>query len=246
MRYIVSFLFLTVVLFITSSSLVHAQYPTYSISGYVFSDLNINQILDSGEPILHTSGTPFSVTINPNYPVTHPSTGRSYQIDALMQGTYTVYLNTVPAGYIPFYPNNGPSPFHTVSVGSPCITDTAHGSSCSLGSINVLNFALRRVHIISGKVYQDVNRNGSYFAGTDTPLWSQTVTITNTSGTPISACSGLPSCSCVGATCTNVTDASGDYTFGPLFTGTYNVNYTQPAGFNITEPASVPAVVNIL
>ena len=56
-------------------------------------------------------------------------------------GTYAVCYISLPGGYQIIYPTITP-PSYIVTVGSSCSTDTAHGSSCSSGSIINLNFAI--------------------------------------------------------------------------------------------------------
>lgn len=73
---------------------------------------------------------------------------------------------------------------------------------------------------ITGFVYRDVNTNGVFDAGTDTPIQGVTVTLV---GTTIFSQSIGP--------VTATTDATGAYTFSNVAPGTYSLTETQPAGF---------------
>ncbi|MEK6840320.1 MAG: SdrD B-like domain-containing protein, partial [Nanoarchaeota archaeon] len=65
----------------------------------------------------------------------------AFSVSNIPAGTYAVCYTSLPGGYQIIYPTITP-PSYIVTVGSSCSTDTAHGSSCSSGSIINLNFAI--------------------------------------------------------------------------------------------------------
>jgi|GEM_PF-850846 len=73
---------------------------------------------------------------------------------------------------------------------------------------------------ITGFVYRDVNANGVFDAGTDTPIQGVTVTLAGT--TTFSQSIGPV---------TATTDATGAYIFNNVAPGTYSLTESQPSGF---------------
>ena len=101
--------------------------PVYSISGNVFSDQNINKLLDNGETNYASN---FSISINPNAGTVTTDANGSYTITNLPPGAYTVSYLSLPDGYRMTSPLNGPPPGYSVIVGPGCSTNFAPGASC--------------------------------------------------------------------------------------------------------------------
>lgn len=101
--------------------------PVYSISGNVFSDQNINKLLDNGETNYASN---FSISINPNVGNVATDAYGSYTITNLPPGAYTVSYLSLPDGYRMTSPLNGPPPGYRVIVGPGCSTNFAPGATC--------------------------------------------------------------------------------------------------------------------
>lgn len=140
--------------------------------GHIFEDTNGNGIQDGSEPnlpgvtVLITDSLGLTQTVttdsNGNYTATVP-------VDSTTAPTDTVIVDvdetTLPVGAV-----------QTAGTDPDTITVTAGGST------NAGNDGYQIQGVVEGVVYTDVNQNGSYDSGTDTPLVSVNVTITDSNG----------------------------------------------------------------
>lgn len=142
------------------------------LTGHVFEDTDGDGTQDVGEPnlsnitiiITDSLGITQSVTTdaNGNYTATVPVDSTTAPTDTI---TVDVDENTLPAGAIQ---TAGTDP-DTVEVSAGDSTDAGDDGYQIQG-------------VVEGTVYEDVNQNGSYDAGTDVPLVSVSVTITDSNG----------------------------------------------------------------
>lgn len=196
--------------------------PAYSISGNIFNDVNGDK-LSTGDSnyigpititVKNTAGTPYTVT----------NTGGVYFSDSLPPGEYTVTYE-LPVGRNFTYP---PSPYSfTVTVGPPgtCRTGGYPGVTCYNGDISNLNAGVDPLYSISGKVFDDVNGDGSS-AGGDPNYTDPTITIT------VKDSAGNDK---------GVTNVGGEYSSDNLPAGPYTVTFGGlPGDKSFTYPSGPP------
>jgi hypothetical protein len=194
-----------------------------TIAGMVYTDVNGNGLLDTGEPGVANVTLTLSGTNNQGQTVTATTTTAangtySFSKDSsgnpLLPGTYQI-TETTPTGFVQVAANVG-----TVN-GSLDGTEASAGqiSSIFLGSgqngINY-NFGLTLPVAVSGYVYMDYN-NDQVFDGLDTGFQGQVLTLTGTNlfGQSVSL--------------TTTTDANGYYIFAGMLPGTYTVTLVAPS-----------------
>ncbi|MEO0040881.1 MAG: hypothetical protein RL329_329, partial [Bacteroidota bacterium] len=203
------------------------QWCNGSIGDFVWEDLDGDGIQDPNEPGI--GGVRIELTgtdINGN-PVTRTVTTNadgSYEITALLPGTYTIKFIT-PTGYVFTYPNQGGDDTKdsdadrttgqvTITLGSGEINRTIDA-----GLINTANTK------IGDYVWIDADANGVQ-DGSEVGKAGVTVTLTGTTG------NGTP------VTLTTTTGTNGQYLFENLFPGTYTVKFDLPTGFSFTPKDS--------
>ncbi|MFO1502612.1 MAG: SdrD B-like domain-containing protein [Steroidobacteraceae bacterium] len=136
----------------------------------------------------------------------------TYQLDETQPATYADGIDT--AGSL------GGSTAVNDRISAIAVTD-ANGTGYNFGELSAT---------ISGRVWRDVNRNGTLEAG-EVGIAGVTLTLTGTDtlGNAVSR--------------TVTTDASGNYSFTGLPAGTYAVAETQPAGFGSSTPNTISGLV---
>ncbi|MFI5378499.1 MAG: SdrD B-like domain-containing protein [Tepidisphaerales bacterium] len=189
-----------------------AEFQPGSIAGQVFADTNGNGILDGAETgvagWMVYLDTNNNGVLNAGEPSQLTGANGSYSFTGLSAGTYAVRV--VPqTGYQTTRPAGG-------SYSVPMQSGTAATAN---------DFGVFLTGSISGQVFRDTNGNGQLDAG-ETGLGGWTVYLdTNGNGT---LDAGEPS---------QITPASGNYSFTGLSAGSYTVRVVQPAGYQTTTPA---------
>ena len=114
-----------------------------TITGNVYIDENENGIKDPGESNYTGNVT---ITANPVNGSSSTDTNGAYTISNLPASSYTISYTDLSATYRISYPQNGPPPNFTVTVGNQtnCNTSIAgyNSASCTNGSISNLNFGI--------------------------------------------------------------------------------------------------------
>lgn len=199
------------------------------ISGFVYSDINTNGTLDSGE-----TWTGSTVYVNlilsgaVSQSATIPAGTGAYTFNGVIAGTYTIVLassaiattGTVPTGWV------------MVSPSSPSIALTT-----SLSSYQNENFGLFKGNKISGKVFQDNGitsgtPNDGKINGGETGVSDVPLTATNGSGTTYDS---------------EVTAGGGTYTMWiPSSATTVVINTSPPSGYLATgaDPGNTGGTYN--
>src|SRR4029077_19086821 len=116
---------------------------------------------------------------------TSTDAGGAYAFGNLLPGTYTVAAPATAGGGL----LTTPSPVTLTLVAAP---------------LGIASFAYVAPAAVSGTAYTDVDANGAFNPGTDTPLAGVTITLAGPGGTR-----------------TTTTGASGAYSFANLLPGTY-------------------------
>jgi uncharacterized repeat protein (TIGR01451 family) len=224
----------------TATAYNFGELQSTSISGFVYQDVNNNSTLDSGEALasvtLTLSGTnDQGAAVNTT--ATTDSTG-AYSFLSLRPSNSSGYTvtETQPAGYGDFSGTTGTLQ-GTIS-GTPIGTVVLNATSAivlnSAAIATGYNFR-ENSSSIAGTVYVDVNLNGTLDSPPDTKLSGVIVTLSGTTSTALNICSVI-------ASCTATTDASGNYSFAKLLSGTYTVTETQPTGVGDFSLATGTAV----
>lgn len=211
-----------------------------SISGFVFSDTDIDQVFDPGEnPV---PGVLVELLDDGGEVVTSTRTGAdgAYQFDNLRPGDYQI-RESQPDGF-----------FHggqTVgNLGGVVLGDDLFGGITLTGGETGIDYNFPEIPpaMISGFVFQDGNaiisadpiapedlrdfRDGLRTED-DTPLAGVTLQLRNILGLPFETSQALDGIY-DGEFITTVTDANGFYQFPGLRPGTYHVFQIQPEGFD--------------
>ncbi len=182
--------------------------PRGKIGDFVWLDLNSNGVQDSGEP-----GIPnVRVTLDNGAKVRTDANG-GYLFTGLVDGTYTVTVDTSTLPFSTFTQTKDPDLANGVTTGDSASTVTLNNSDLLANNNSFLDrdFGYKSTqNAISGKIFQDNNGNGLQDPG-ENYLTGVTVTLSGS------------------ASATTTTDSLGFYSFGALANGTYTVTVTQPA-----------------
>ena len=195
------------------------QLQSVSISGFVYADINNDGILQTGEELanvtLTLTGTDdLGATVNQT---TTTNASGAYSFSGLRPSNASGYTvtETQPSGYGEYSTNTGTQ---VGTISSTSVGSSGAGANVISGIIlpsggTAINYNFRESSSsIAGTVYVDVNTNGT-LDGADTRLSGITVSLSGT------------------AAATTTTDASGNYSFTKLTSGTYTVTETQPSGY---------------
>jgi len=192
------------------------NFPTGSISGFKFNDLNGNGVNEPTEP--RVPNWPIYLDLNnndrqePNEPLTSTNPQGNFSFINLPQGLYFVKEVQQP-GFRQTTPN--PSPIN--------ITNGTNATNISFGNNLVLGN-------ISGIKFNDLNANGRLDTG-EPPIANTQIYIDLNNNSSLEA--NEPS---------TFSDAQGNYSFRNVPVGTYVLREIAPPGFIQTTP---PAVVTV-
>jgi uncharacterized repeat protein (TIGR01451 family) len=159
----------------------------------LYNDVNNNDIWDTGDTSAGSKVT---------------DSNGNYLFGGLSAGEYVVKINSPPSGT-----NTGNPPGGTGNPGNEgAVTLPLNGSVLTLD----FGYQSTTTGSIGDQVYYDVNANGTYNAGTDSPLPNVTVTLYASDGTTVLA--------------TTTSDSNGLYTFAGRPAGNYvvKVDLTDP------------------
>ncbi|MEG3974896.1 SdrD B-like domain-containing protein [Microcoleus sp. herbarium8] len=192
------------------------NFPTGSISGFKFNDLNANGINEPTEP--RVANWPIYIDLNnnnandPNEPSTLTNPQGNFSFINLPQGTY--FVREVPQ---PGFRQTTPSPT-PITVGNG-----TNATNLSFGNVLVTG-------TISGVKFNDFNANGRLDAG-EPPIANTQIYIdlnNNSSLDPGEA--------------STLSDSQGNYSFRNVPVGSYVIREVQPPGFIQTTPPAVVVV----
>ncbi|MBI3984482.1 MAG: hypothetical protein HY344_00875 [Candidatus Levybacteria bacterium] len=114
--------------------------PTYSVSGNVFVDINVDGRKNAGE-LNYTAG-PITITRSPANGSVSTSNG-AFDITGLYAGDYIIAYTNKPDGYELTHPGGFPPQFAIhVGGGVTCSTGGSNDAVCAGGSITSLNFGM--------------------------------------------------------------------------------------------------------
>jgi hypothetical protein len=196
-----------------------------TIAGTEFVDTNRNGVPDPGElgvpgytvTLTTTGGATVTGTNGQVIMPTTTGTDGTYRFADVPPGTYDVDF-TLPNGDV-YTPPTAPTGV------VPVMVTTGNGAEADAG-------VTPAPETISGEEYTDVDLSGSLTTG-DTPVGSQTVTLTNADGSAVTGTNGQP----IGSVTTDAT--TGDYTFADVPPGSgYVVTFTAPTGDSFVTPAT--------
>ncbi len=223
--------------------------PLVSIGNFVWNDANNNGILDTGESGINAVTVNLYQADGVSLVATQSTTGNGgYQFDDLMPGSYIVEI-VPPAGFLSSTGANGKQtgPFEPGVVGN--LNNQDHGTTLLNGTIRAaavalaapgdlanpntngqmannanfnIDFGLFRPQAIGNFIWEDVNNNGK-FDQNESGIAGVAVDLLDPSGTLIA---------------NTTTNASGNYRFDRLGTGTYSVRITPPANFRSSSGAN--------
>ena len=196
------------------SSTVFDTLTPGSITGFVLADtdgngsgdqgiqgVTISLLNGAGNPILDLGGNPVTTTTGLN---------GSYAFNNLPPGSYQI-VESQPSPYFSVSDADGGNPNH---IGN--ITPLQLFSAQTLSGNNFIEVLPASV---TGTVRTDLDDNGSG----DSPLEGVLISLLDASGNPVLDGSNNP--------ITDTTDEFGNYFFGDLLPGTYQIAQTQPTGY---------------
>jgi hypothetical protein len=218
------------------SNVSFGNYPnstsTYTISGYIFNDIDHNGVFNASDTgygtssiliqLLDNTGLPIAIT----YQITGSTNTGFYNFTSLSPGTYTVYIQ-VPSGYT------------NSTLSRVTTTITTVNATINFG---IYQTSAKATYYISGWKWNDTNDNSVWDAGeTGMGTWSIWLYTGNYLG-------GVPAGTFpTQVTTTNGTLAgaagSGFYTFSGLANGIYTVIETWTNGY--TNTTAIAKLVTI-
>lgn len=209
--------------------------PLYTISGNIYNDNNHNANYDAGDT-LYTGSTTIHISGGPTAVADMTQTNGTYTTpETLWSGNYTVTrTSTLPGGYTTTTPvSNTVTVGNVAAPGPHCWGGSSNDAVCgnpNNGSLTGINFGIDAPYQISGRVFNDKNKNLKYDSATDTVF------------------TGAPSIRIVGPTSMTVTAnaTTGLYTTGQVLSpGTYTVSYNSPlpSQYSFQTPSSWQVVV---
>ena len=199
------------------------------VGNSVWNDLNNNGLQDSGEPglanvpvaILDTAGNVVSTTLT--------NASGLYTFTGLVSGTYVISI-TPTSGYTSSVgqdvtantdnnDNGAPSGAFVTSQPFNVSPNTGTSSGATGTTTNgAMDFGLWQPAAIASQVWEDLNHDGQQDPG-EPGIAGVLVSLQTPTGT-----------------LTTTTDASGNYTFTNLISGTHAVTFTAPSGYTGTLP----------
>lgn len=203
------------------------------LTGFVYVDLDGDGTKDTGEPGIPgitvtlsgqtSGGEDVCVAISPN-PCTVTTDGSgAYSFTGLPTSNGAGYTLTEQSQASAPLSNYGDGADAIGSLGGSVSNDRFSGIPLTTASFGTgYNFG-ERGGSISGRVYLDVDRDGTYNAG-DNGLAGITITLSGTTASSANVCTVLP-------TCTFTTGAGGLFSIAGLPAGTYTLTETQPADY---------------
>ncbi len=138
----------------------------------------------------------------------------SYKFDDLLAGTYTL-TETQPASFADGNDTAG-------SAGGTAGNDTISAITLPIAADAAAYDFGERGQGLTGVVYDDRNRNGSFAAG-DAPIAGVTITLSGRTSSGVDICTLI--------TCVVTTDANGRYSYPDIEAGSYELIETQPPGY---------------
>ncbi|MBC7782375.1 MAG: hypothetical protein H7144_00935 [Burkholderiales bacterium] len=192
-----------------------------TVSGLVFKDANVNGVRDGGE--LGLSGVRVYVDFNDNgafnagEPFDLTDNAGNYQITGVAAGDYTL-RHVVGAGLRSIVPPGGAYDI-TVLPGQG-VAGQDFGDADLPGTI-------------SGRIYQDVNNDGTRQVGE--PLIGDVRVFLDVNGNNDYDLGEI----------TTLSDAAGAYMFTDVIPGTYTVRHVVPAGYTLAAPVGGEYVVTV-
>ncbi len=192
-------------------------YQPASIGDFVWNDLNVNGIQDSGEigisgvtvKLFNSAGTEIATTVTDN--------NGKYAFTNLVPGDYYVEF-TAPTGYKVSPQDQGNNDSNDSDI-NPATGRTPVTTLISGESDLTWDAGLYYASSISDLVWNDVNGNGIQDSN-ETGIEGVGVKLFNSSGTEIA---------------NTVTDISGKYIFANLAPGDYYLEFTPPSGYKFTQ-----------
>ena len=189
-------------------------YKLASIGDFVWDDLNINGIQDTGEPgiagvtvnLLNSSGTQISTTTT--------NASGFYSFTNLVPGAYIIEV-IKPAAYNSFSLKNQGGNTATDSNITPATSRSDLTTIVSGENNMTVDAGMYKLASIGDFVWNDLNANGIQDAG-EAGVPNVTVNLLNSSGTQLA---------------TTTTNAAGAYAFTALTPGTYIIEVVKPSGY---------------
>ena len=192
-------------------------YQPASIGDFVWNDLNVNGIQDSGEigisgvtvKLFNSAGTEIATTVTDN--------NGKYAFTNLVPGDYYVEF-TAPTGYKVSPQDQGNNDSNDSDI-NPATGRTPVTTLISGENDVIWDAGLYYASSISDLVWNDVNGNGIQDSN-ETGIEGVGVKLFNSSGTELA---------------NTVTDISGKYIFANLAPGDYYLEFTPPSGYKFTQ-----------
>ncbi|MDU3274596.1 SdrD B-like domain-containing protein, partial [Varibaculum cambriense] len=197
-------------------------------SNYQYPDYYSPELVQAGTGSVRLEGTFDTVKIKLSH--------HAVPFSAFKGGGRTLYVNnTNTPGYGPSYGDgiNGLNVLYNEKIQIGPQVTTKQGENIDLFR---LSFRVPKSSQISGKVWNDTNKDGMQ-AATESKVAGVTVKLLDEQGNPATDASGNPVADVV-------TDEQGAYSFSNLAAGKYKVQFVPPAGQKLTKQGEGAAEVN--